>query len=87
MDLSKLDIRMPSFTNGGVVFKPTHLSKQSHASKPVKYIFYPSFPQDTYLCPVETLKSYRLRHWNSEKWIQIPLKLIYSYHGLGIMIQ
>ena len=58
MDLSKLDIRMRSFTNGGVVFKPTHLSNQSRASKPVEDFFYPSFPQDTYLCPVETLKSY-----------------------------
>jgi len=52
---------MRSFTNGEVVFKPTHLSKQSRASKPVEDFFYPSFPQDTYLCPVETLKSYETR--------------------------
>jgi len=61
MDLSKLDIRMRSFTNGGMVFKPTHLSKHSRASKPVEDFFYPSFSQDTYLCPVETLESYETR--------------------------
>jgi len=58
MDLSNLDIRMHSYTNEGVIFRPIHLSKQSRASKPVEDFFFPAFPSDVNLCPVKTLRSY-----------------------------
>lgn len=58
VDLSKLDIKTRTFIASGVIFKPTHLSKQSRASNPIADFFFPSFNQDTCLCPVETLKAY-----------------------------
>ena len=56
--LSKLDIKTRTFIASGVIFKPTHLSKQSQAFNPIADFFFPSFNQDTCLCPVETLKAY-----------------------------
>ena len=56
--LYRLDIKTCTFIASGVIFKLTHLSKQSQTSNPIADIFFLSFNQDTCLCPVETLKAY-----------------------------
>ena len=60
-DLSKLDIQMRSFTSNGVVFRPLHLAKQSRSSRPIADFFFPSFPEDSLICPMVTLKAYEER--------------------------
>ena len=57
-DLSRLDIKARSYKSNGVVFKPTHLAKQSRSSRPMADFFFPGFPEDHLLCPVLTLKAY-----------------------------
>jgi hypothetical protein len=47
-----------------VVFLPTGLAKQSRQGKPVATFFYPSFPSNSLLCPVTTLKAYEERTAN-----------------------
>ena len=44
-----------------MTFKPSGLAKQSRQGKPLTEFIFPSFPQDSGLCPVETLKSYEAR--------------------------
>ena len=60
-DLSKLDIQMRSFTSNGVVFRPLHLAKHSRSSRPIADFFFPSFPEDSLICPMVTLKAYEER--------------------------
>ena len=57
-DLSKLDIKLRTYTSKGVIFQPSHLSKQSRSSKPVKEFFFPFYAPDEYLCPVRALQVY-----------------------------
>ena len=59
VDLCRLDTKTRTYIASGVILKPTHLSKQSQASNPITDFFFPSFNQDTCLCPVETLKAYQ----------------------------
>ena len=60
-DLSKLDIHTRSFKSNGVVFRPLHLAKQSRSSRPVADFFFPSFAEDSLVCPMVTLKAYEER--------------------------
>ena len=60
-DLASLDIRDQSITDGGIIFQPRHLSKQSRSSRPIQNFFYPRFPEDEALCPVQALLAYEER--------------------------
>ena len=60
-DLSKLDIRFWTYTAKGVIFQPTHLSKQSRSSKPIKEFFFPLYTTDENICPVRALQAYEGR--------------------------
>ena len=57
-DLAALDLNSRSYIPEGVVFKSTHLSKQSRPSHHQADFFFPSFQTDSCLCPVKTLKVY-----------------------------
>ena len=57
-DLSQLNIQRMSYTASGVSFMPTVLAKQSRQGKPITEFFFPSFPENTTLCPVSSLKVY-----------------------------
>ena len=60
-DLDILDIQTRSFLAKGVVFRSTHISKQSRPSKPLSDFFFPAFQEDSNICPVATLKAYEDR--------------------------
>ena len=60
-DLSQLSLSGKQYRPNGVTFKPSGLAKQSRQGKPLTEFFFPSFPHDPGLCPMETLKSYETR--------------------------
>ena len=60
-DLSNLDITGRQYRPEGVAFLPCTLAKQSRQGKPIAEFFFPSFPHDTTLCPVTTLRAYEER--------------------------
>ena len=60
-DLSSLDIQARSYVSNGVVFKATHLSKQSRSLRPIADFLFPAFQEDTTICPVTALKAYEVR--------------------------
>ena len=60
-DLSNLDITGRQYRPEGVAFLPCTLAKQSRQGKPIAEFFFPSFPHDTKLCPVMTLRAYEER--------------------------
>ena len=68
-DLSKLDIKLRTYTSKGVRFQPSHLSKQSRSTIPVKEFFFPYYAADKSLCPVMALQTYeeRTASFRSEK--------------------
>ena len=57
-DLAALQLGHRRFSPEGVVFLPAALAKQSRQGKPLKEFFFPSFPHNSKLCPVKTLKQY-----------------------------
>ena len=57
-DLASLQLDHRQFSPEGVVFLPAALAKQSRQGKPLRKFFFPSFPHNSELCPVETLKQY-----------------------------
>ena len=57
-DLASLQLDHRQFNPEGVVFLPVALAKQSRQGKPLKEFFFPSFPHNSELCPVETLRRY-----------------------------
>ena len=59
-DLVSLQLDRCHFRPEGVVFLPAALAKQSAQGKPLKEYFFPSFPNNPQLCPVETLKQYEV---------------------------
>ena len=59
-DLVSLQLDRRHFRPEGVVFLPAALAKQSAQGKPLKEYFFPSFPDNSQLCPVETLKQYEV---------------------------
>ena len=85
--LSKLDIKTHTFIASGMIFEPTHLSKQSQAFNPIADFFFPSFNQDTCLCPVETLKAYQSQTLLFRGMDTKLHKLICFYLGLEDMLQ
>ena len=60
-DLAELDLSKRLYVPEGVVFQPSHLSKQSRPSHYHISFFFPQFKEDKCLCPVETLKVYEER--------------------------
>ena len=60
-DLSQLHLQGKRYKPDGVVFVPGTLAKQSRQGKPVTEFFFPSFPHDSTLCPVITLRAYEER--------------------------
>ena len=60
-DLSQLNLRFRRYLPEGVTFKPTKLAKQSRQGKTLQEFFFPSFPLNKLLCPVDTLKAYEER--------------------------
>ena len=60
-DLAALDLNNRTFCPEGVAFNPTQLSKQSRPSHFNVAFFFPSFQDDSRLCPVEALKEYEAR--------------------------
>ena len=60
-DLAELDLSNRSYVPEGVVFQPSHLSKQSRPSHHNISFFFPSFKEDKCLCPVEALRAYEER--------------------------
>ena len=59
-DLVSLQLDRRHFRPEGVVFLPAALAKQSAQGKPLKEYFFPSFPDNSQLCPVKTLKQYEV---------------------------
>ena len=60
-DLSQLSLCGKRYKPDGVSFLPSGLAKQSRQGKPITEFFFPSFPHDSGLCPVQTLKVYEDR--------------------------
>lgn len=59
-DLASLQLDRRQFRPEGVVFLPATLAKQSAQGKPLSEYFFPSFPHNSELCPVETLRHYEV---------------------------
>ena len=57
-DLASLQLDRRRFKPEGVVFLPATLTKQSLQRRVLREFFFPSFPHNIGLCPVETLKQY-----------------------------
>jgi len=57
-DLVELDLNARSYVPEGLIFQPSHLSKQSCPSHHSISFFFPRFKENRCLCPVETLKVY-----------------------------
>jgi len=57
-DLAFLQLDRHQFKPEGIVFLPSALAKQSSQGRVVREFFFPSFPQNSTLCPVETLRHY-----------------------------
>ena len=57
-DLVRLDLRTRRYTPDGVVFQEVGLAKQTRQNKPRTEFFFPVFPHNATLCPVETLRVY-----------------------------
>ena len=60
-DLSNLSVTRRQYRPEGVAFLPSTLTKQSRQGKPIVEFFFPSFPHDSGLCPVTTLRAYEER--------------------------
>lgn len=60
-DLMQLNLHLRQFLPEGVIFKPAGLTKQARQNKPLADFFFPSFPHNKRLCPVEALKAYEER--------------------------
>ena len=57
------------YTPDGVTLLPSCLAKQSQQGKPLSELFFPTFPTNSPLCPVTTLRAYEERmesHRNDE---------------------
>ena len=55
--MSKLDIQACFYTSAGVTFKAQHLSKQSRSTKPLTDFFYPRYPEEGNICPVQAYEA------------------------------
>ena len=61
VDLSNLDMSRMQSHSSGVSFLPNSLAKQSRQGKSIESFFFPSFPSNKTLCPVNTLQAYLSR--------------------------
>ena len=61
-NLSQLDLHRLSYCPEGATFIPTALAKQPRQGKTIWEFFFPSFPDNTILYPVSTLKAYEDIH-------------------------
>ena len=57
-DLATLQVDRRHYKPEGVAFLPAALTKQSSQGRVLKEFFFPSFPHNTGLCPVATLRQY-----------------------------
>ena len=57
-DLASLQRDRWYYKPEGVVFLPAALAKQSSQGRTLREFFFPSFPENDTLCPVETLRHY-----------------------------
>ena len=57
-DLHSLDIEYGRPSPEGFTFLPSKLPKQSRMGKPTREFFFPRFPDNSLLCPVEALTQY-----------------------------
>ena len=57
-DLANLEVKRMKANNQGVAFSPLTLAKQSRQGKPIAEFFFPFFPDNSCLCPVDTLRTY-----------------------------
>ena len=82
-DLCSLDIQARSYVTNGVIFRATHLSKQSRASKPLADFFFPAFQEDVNVCPVSTLRVYedRTLQFRNDGTGEMKSKLFLSWIG------
>ena len=82
-DLAALDLKHRSYVPKGVtvVFKPTHLSKQSRPAYHSVEFFFPTFKEDNRLCPVDTLKAYEQRTERFRKVDMAKTKVFLSLIG------
>ena len=60
-DLANLNIRYRRFLPEGVTFQPVALTKQAKQNRQRAEFFFPAFPHNANLCPVDTLKAYESR--------------------------
>ena len=60
-DLSNLDISKRVYLPEGIKIIPVTLAKQSRQGKNINGFFFPSFPENKKLWPVETLRAYEAR--------------------------
>ena len=58
VDLSHLDRTRKQHRLEGVAFIPVNLAKQSQQGRPIAEFFFPSFPGNQRLCPMQTLQEY-----------------------------
>ena len=57
-DLSKIVVSSLQEKPEGLCFLPESLAKQSRQGREISDFFYPGFPQDELLCPVQCIKAY-----------------------------
>ena len=57
-DLASLQVDRCRFSPEGVTFLPATLAKQSRQGRVLKEYFFPSFPHNRELCPVDALRHY-----------------------------
>jgi len=57
-DLASLQLDRRQYKPEGLVFLPSALAKQSVQGRVLREFFFPSFPQNRTLCPVEILRHY-----------------------------
>ena len=57
-DLASLQVDRCRFSLEGVTFLPAALAKQSRQGRVLKEYFFPSFPHNRELCPVDALRHY-----------------------------
>ena len=82
-DLCSLDIQARSFVAKGMIFRATHLSKQSRSSRPLSDFFFPAFQEDLNICPVATLRAYedRTSQFRNDDSGVFKSKLLLSWIG------
>ena len=82
-DLAALDVNQRWYVPEGVVFLPSHLSKQSRPSHHGVEFFFPYFKEDLVLCPVETLKVYeqKVSSFRKPSSTSEPNQLLRSFIG------